>query len=73
MYNLIMMSRKSGLDDSNRTVVHSQHGELWPRDFNVKKDHNIVLYISKMYWCAWRPITQKLGQNKMINKCDSDN
>lgn len=47
MYNLIMMSRKSGLDDSNRTVVHSQHGELWPRDFNVKKDHNIVLYISK--------------------------
>lgn len=28
MYNLIMMSRKSGLDDSNRTIVHSQHGEL---------------------------------------------
>lgn len=25
MYNLIMMSRKSGLDD--RTVVHSEHGE----------------------------------------------
>lgn len=25
MYNLIMMSRKSGLDD--RTVVHSEHSE----------------------------------------------
>lgn len=48
MYNLIMMSRKSGLDD--RTVVHSEHSEqILTQGLQCEKDHNIVLYISKMY------------------------
>lgn len=48
MYNLIMMSRKSGLDDG--TVVHSEHSEqILTQGLQFEKDHNIVLYISKMY------------------------
>lgn len=48
MYNLIIMSRKSGLDD--RTEVHSEHSEqILTQGLQCEKDHNIVLYISKMY------------------------
>lgn len=48
MYNLIIMSGKPGLD--NRSVVHSEHSEqILTEGLQCEKDHNIVLYISRMY------------------------
>lgn len=59
MYNLIIMSGKPGCD--NGSVVHSEHNEqTLAEGLQCEKDHNIVLYIIRMYGCACRPITQKL-------------